>query len=198
VREIDPASAALAPAALGQALVHTFRYHKELAERALAQVDDERFLEPLEGEIDPLAVKVKHVGGNLRSRWRDFLESDGEKPDRRRDGEFELAPGEGRSAIMDLWERGWGELFGALESLRPADWSRRVAIRGELHTVPEAALRSLAHTSYHVGQIVQLARRAAGPAWKTLSIARGSSEAFRARPDDYLRPGAPPRPPSAP
>ena len=169
VSGIDPV-APLDPAALGQALVHTFRYHKELAERALAQVDDARFLEPLEGEIDPLAVKVKHVGGNLCSRgWRDFLESDGEKPDRRRDGEFELGPGKGRSAIMDLWERGWSELFGALESLRPADWSRRVAIRGELHTVPQAALRKPERTRATTSARSLRSSRAAplsAPPWK--------------------------------
>jgi hypothetical protein len=170
---------------------HVFRDQKQLADQALAQVDDASFLTPLEGESDPLGVTVKHVGGNLRSRWRDFLTTDGEKPDRHRDREFELGPGDDRAALMALWEAGWGELFGALEELRADDWSAVVTIRGEPHTVLQATLRSLAHTSYHVGQIVKLARRAAGPAWQTLSIQRGGSEAFRKRPKKYLEGGNP-------
>lgn len=177
-------------AGLRSALVHTLRYHKQLAEDALAQVTDAELLAPLPGEEDPIAVKLKHVGGNLRSRWREFLTSDGEKPDRHRDVEFELARGEGRAQVMELWERGWSELFGALEALRPEDFERVVTIRGEPHSVVQAAIRSLAHTCYHVGQIVQLAKRAAGSRWRTLSIPRGESERFRrARPVDYLAPG---------
>ena len=184
--------------AFAAAMEHTLRHHKQLAERALAQVGEQAFLEPLPGEVDPLAVKVKHVGGNLRSRWRDFLTTDGEKPDRHRDGEFELGPGEDREAVMDLWERGWAEFLGTLRALTGGEWSRTVAIRGEPHSVPQAALRSLAHTCYHVGQIVLLARRAAGADWRTLSIPRGGSEDFRRRrPTDYLEPrdrGPDPRP----
>ena len=166
------------PAALWEDLRHVFQSQKDLADRALAQVDDASFLTPLEGQIDPLGVTVKHVGGNLRSRWRDFLTTDGEKPDRHRDREFELAPDEDRAAVMAIWEAGWRELFGTLETLTAEDGSALVTIRGEPHTVTQAALRSLAHTSYHVGQIVQLARRAAGEAWQTLSIPRGGSGAF--------------------
>jgi hypothetical protein len=173
------------PAALTADLRHVFEGQKTLADRALAQVDDASFFAAQPGEVDPLAVTVKHVGGNLRSRWRDFLTSDGEKPDRHRDGEFELNRDDDRGALMALWESGWSELFGTLDALRPEDWSATVTIRGEPHTVSLAALRSLAHTSYHVGQIVQLSKRALGESWQTLSIPRGGSEAFRRDPEPY-------------
>lgn len=182
---MDPS---LDPGALRDDLRHAFANQKGLADRALAQVDDGAFLAPLSGEVDPLAVVVKHVGGNLRSRWREFLTTDGEKPDRHRDLEFVLEPGEDRAAVMARWESGWSELFGALDSLEQGDWATPITIRGEEHSVAQAALRSLAHTSYHVGQIVRLARRAAGGNWMTLSIARGGSEEFRAEPTSYLRP----------
>ena len=166
----------------------TFQSQRRLAERALAQVPDADFLTTLPGERDPLAIVVKHVGGNLRSRWRAFLTTDGEKPDRHRDREFELREGDTRSSLMELWEAGWAELDATFEALTPADWTRTITIRGEPHTVTEAALRSLAHTSYHVGQIVGIARRIAGDAWQTLSIPKGESEAFRLNPTAYLNP----------
>lgn len=169
-------------------ILHTFQSQRRLAERALAQVSDLDFLRRLEGEPEPLAIVVKHVGGNLRSRWRAFLTSDGEKPDRHRDREFELGPEDTRASIEALWTAGWSELTRTLEALSPADWERTVTIRGEPHSVTEAALRSLAHTSYHVGQIVRLARRCAGDAWQTLSIPKGDSEAFRLNPTSYLSP----------
>ena len=184
------------PARLSADLLHTFRTHKALAESALAQVSDGDFLQSLPGATNALAVTVKHVGGNLRSRWRDFLASDGEKPDRHRDGEFELKEGEGRDSVLSLWEAGWAELFGTLESLQAVDWARTVTIRGEAHSVSQAALRSLAHTSYHVGQIVDGSRRAAGDAWKTLSIPRGQSEAFGRNPSAYLAPPSNTTPPA--
>lgn len=162
-------------AAIARDLQQTFGYQKQLADRALSQITDEQFFAEQAAEVDPIAVTVKHVGGNLRSRWRDFLTTDGEKPDRNRDGEFELAPGDDREAILAIWEAGWQTLFETLAELESADWSSSVSIRTEPHTVSLAALRSLAHTSYHVGQIVQLCKRAAGPAWQTLSIPRGGS-----------------------
>jgi hypothetical protein len=165
-------------AALAHDLLQTFRSQKSCAEGALAQVPDEVFLAPRAGELDPIGVTVKHVGGNLRSRWRDFLTTDGEKDDRNRDGEFELG-GDDRAAIMALWEAGWSILFDTLAELETADWSSTVTIRGEPHSVSLAALRSLAHTSYHVGQIVQLAKRSAGADWRTLSIPRGDSGDFQ-------------------
>ncbi|MFT5288125.1 MAG: hypothetical protein ACI8QS_001311 [Planctomycetota bacterium] len=177
-----------APAHLTATLLHTFRGQRTLAERALAQVPDGDFTRVLPGEIAPLAITVKHVGGNLRSRWREFLTTDGEKPDRHRDTEFELAAGDDRASIEALWNAGWGELMKTLEMLDPTDWDRTITIRGETHSVAEASLRSLAHTSYHVGQIVQMSRRIAGDTWQGLSIPRGQSEAFRQNPAPNLKP----------
>ena len=166
-------------AALARDLLQTFRSQKSFADGALAQIPDEVFLAPREGELDPLGVTVKHVGGNLHSRWRDFLTTDGEKPDRNRDGEFEFTEGEDRAAVMATWESGWSTLFDTLAELETADWSTTVTIRGQPHSVSLAALRSLAHTSYHVGQIVHLAKRAAGASWHTLSIPRSDSSDSR-------------------
>jgi hypothetical protein len=115
---------------------------------------------------------VKHIGGNLRSRWTDFLTTDGEKPDRNRDGEFELAAGQTRAHVMAWWHGGWDALFGTLEALTPDDLLKRVTIRGEPHTVLQAINRSLAHAAYHVGQIVFLAKHLRSADWKTLSIPR--------------------------
>jgi Protein of unknown function (DUF1572) len=154
------------------------RHYKQLAEKALAQVEDGEFFTPLDGENNSAAVVVKHLGGNLRSRWRDFLSSDGEKPDRDRDGEFEVGEGASRRELMALWEEGWGHLVGTLSALAPEDVGKSVTIRGEPHTVVEAIHRQLAHTAYHVGQIVVLARHFRGADWQTLSIARGRSAEF--------------------
>lgn len=160
---------------------------RSLAERAMAQVDDAAFFrEPGEGE-NGLAILVKHMSGNMRSRWTDFLTSDGEKPDRRRDGEFEIGAADSRDVLMADWAREWGTLFDAIDQLAPADLSRTVTIRGEPHSVLEAIQRQLAHYAYHVGQIVQLARHLAGESWSTLSIPRGHSVAFNADPGAYLR-----------
>jgi hypothetical protein len=156
----------------------SFRKQKELAERALAQVDDDAFFRALDAESNSLAVLVQHVAGNLRSRFRDFLTTDGEKPDRHRDGEFELAAGALRAELMARWEAGWAILFETLASLAPADLLHTVTIRGEPHTVVQALDRALAHYAQHAGQIVLLAKHWAGPAWKTLSIPRGRSREF--------------------
>jgi hypothetical protein len=155
-----------------------FRKQKELAERALAQVDDGAFFRTLDAEANSLAVIVQHVAGNLRSRWRDFLTTDGEKPDRHRDGEFELGPQATRADVMARWDEGWAILFATLEGLAPEDLLRTVTIRGEPHTVVQAIDRQLVHYAQHVGQIVLLAKHWAGPAWKTLSIPRGRSREF--------------------
>jgi hypothetical protein len=167
-------------------LAASFRKQRELAERALGQVDDDAFFRALDAEANSLAVLVQHVGGNLRSRFRDFLSSDGEKPDRDRDGEFELAAGATRAAIAARWEAGWTALFDALAELAPEDLLRRVTIRGEPHTVVQALDRALAHVAQHVGQIVLLAKHWAGPAWRTLSIPRGGSRAAAAAGGSYL------------
>ncbi|HRC86028.1 MAG TPA: DUF1572 family protein [Thermoanaerobaculia bacterium] len=155
--------------------------YRGLAERALVQVSDAEFFASLETETNSLAVQVKHLGGNLRSRWRDFLTTDGEKADRDRDSEFIITPEDARASLMALWAAGWGELAGTLEALRPEDLSATVVIRSEPHAAVQAILRQLAHTAYHVGQIVQLARHWRGDSWQTLSVPRGGSEEFNRR-----------------
>ena len=149
-----------------------FEKMKRLAESALAQVEDGQMSATLDPESNSLAVICKHMAGNLRSRFTDFLTTDGEKPDRNRDGEFELAEPVSRQAMMENWERGWHVLFGALEALTPADLRREVSIRGERHTVVQALNRQMTHHAYHVGQIVFLAKHLASAGWKTLSMPR--------------------------
>ena len=156
------------------AVVATFRYHKHIADRAVEQISDEALRRPLDDNTNSIAVVMKHVGGNLRSRWTDFLTSDGEKPWRNRDDEFVDAFAS-RSEVLAAWEAGWAALFGALEGLAEADLNHIVTVRGEPHSVALAAGRSLGHTCYHVGQIVQLARHWAGDVWNTLTIPRGGS-----------------------
>ena len=145
---------------------------KELADRALAQIDDASFFAAIDRESNSIAVIVKHMAGNLRSRFTDFLTTDGEKPDRQRDTEFELGRIETRAELMAKWEHGWRILFDTLRSLSPGDLVRTVTVRGEGATVPQALLRALAHLSQHVGQIVLLSKHFAGERWKTLSIPR--------------------------
>jgi hypothetical protein len=160
----------------------TFRRQKELAERAMAQVDDHDFFRTIDSESNSIAVVVKHIGGNLRSRFTDFLLSDGEKPNRDRDGEFETPPGTSRSQIMAAWETGWTALFAALESLRPQDLETTVHIRGEPVSALGALHRALAHVAQHVGQVVMLAKHLRSENWKTLSIPRGQSRDWRPTP----------------
>ena len=157
-----------------------FRRMKRQAEKALAQVSDQDFFRALDPESNSLAVIVKHLAGNLRSRWTDFLTSDGEKPDRNRDTEFELGPADTREALMARWEAGWKLLADAL-ALSPQDAERTVLIRGEPHIVVQAVNRQLTHYAAHVGQIVFLAKHLSGPRWQTLSVPRGQSVAFNAR-----------------
>jgi hypothetical protein len=158
----------------------SLRRYKRLAEDAIAQLaDGELFVAPGE-ESNSIAVIVKHVGGNLRSRWTDFLNSDGEKPDRNRDAEFEAAPGTSRSEVMHWWEDGWACAFEALDALSADDLRRTVTIRGEPHSVPEAIVRSVTHCAYHVGQIVYLAKQLRSREWRSLSIPRGQSLTYNA------------------
>lgn len=157
-------------------VVGEFRGLKKLADRAAAQVSDEEFFHTIDPESNSIALIMKHLAGNMRSRWTDFLTSDGEKPDRRRDSEF-LVEGEDRRAIEEKWEAGWRCLFGALEPLRGEDLMRRVRIRREPHTVVEALNRQLTHYGEHVGQIIFLAKHLKSSDWKTLSTPRGQSEA---------------------
>jgi hypothetical protein len=159
------------------AAINAFEGNKRLADRAIAQLADEKLRMALDPNTNSIAVIMKHVAGNLISRWTDFLTSDGEKPGRNRDEEFVDTFGS-RAELLDCWERGWARLFETLRGLQPADLERTVFIRGEAHTVPLAMSRSLGHACYHIGQIVQLARVLAGDHWQTLTIARGQSEQF--------------------
>jgi len=145
---------------------------KTLAERAAAQLDDAAFFAELDDNANSVALLMKHVGGNLRSRWAEPFTTDGEKPDRHRDAEFEREPADTRAAIERRWNEGWATLFGTLEQAVPADLARDVRIRGEELTFARALTRSLAHTAGHVHQIVLLARHWRGRAWQTLSIPR--------------------------
>lgn len=156
------------------------RHYKGLAERAMAQVPDEDLFKPLNGEANSIAVTVKHMAGNMRSRWTDFLTTDGEKPDRNRDSEF-VDPPDTRAALMELWEEGWSRLFAAIEPLTEQDLGRTVTIRSEPHSVMQAINRQLAHYANHVGQIVLLAKHFAGGNWKSLTIPRNQSSAFAPR-----------------
>lgn len=158
----------------------SYRNCKSLAERALDQTSDEHFFLQLDEESNSVAIIVKHIAGNLHSRWRDFLTTDGEKPDRRRDTEFELID-DTRESLMNFWESGWRTLFEAVEPLTPADLTSTVTIRGEPHTVLEAINRQLTHYSYHVGQIVFLAKHFRSAEWQTLSVPRNRSDEFNAR-----------------
>lgn len=178
-----------APGALGGHLLKEARDRltglRRLAEDAMAQVDDEAFFAVLDGESNSIAIVVKHIAGNLRSRWRDFLTTDGEKPDRNRDQEFEIGPldtpkqrSDERTALVAAWREGWEILEGALAPLGPDDLLRTVTIRGEPHTVVQAILRQISHYGQHVGQIVLLAKHARGAEWKTLSVPKGGSRAF--------------------
>jgi hypothetical protein len=156
------------------------RRYKDFADQALAQVDDAGFFLTLDAGSNSLALIVKHVANNLRSRWTNVYATDGEKPDRHRDREFELEPADTRQALMTRWDAGWGCFLETLDRMEPADLARTVLIRAEPHTVPRALLRSLAHTASHVGQIVVLAKHVAGDRWGTLSIPRGQSEQVNA------------------
>jgi len=152
---------------------------KELGERALGQVAERDLHWQPSPEGNSLAVLIQHLHGNMLSRWTDFLTSDGDKPWRDRDGEFTARPERTRIALMVLWEEGWARLFSALDALEPRDLLSTVKIRGEEMTALDAILRQLSHYSYHVGQIVEIARMRCGDRWQTLSIPRGQSSAYR-------------------
>lgn len=153
-----------------------FRGHKRLTESALAQLRDEEFFVTLDPEDNSIAIIVKHLAGNMRSRFVDFLTTDGEKPDRHRDQEFELTSQTTRADVMRWWEEGWAHVFSAVQSLQPADLGRTVFIRAEPHSVLQAINRQIAHYAYHCGQIVFLAKHLRSAGWKSLSIPRGKSE----------------------
>lgn len=157
-----------------------FRYYKKLAERAMEQVTDDQLFEVLDAEANSIAIIIKHMYGNMRSRWMDFLTTDGEKTDRNRDSEFEDPPAT-RQVLMNLWEQGWNYLFTALEPLSDPDLDRTITIRGEAHSVMQAINRQIGHYSYHCGQIVFLAKHFQHANWKSLTIPRGKSANFNQR-----------------
>ena len=154
------------------------RGHKRLAEGAIAQLKDEELFVVLDPESNSVAVLVKHLAGNMRSRFTDFLISDGEKPDRHRDQEFEMNSGTTRADVMRWWEEGWARVFSAIDALKPEDVMRTVTIRGEPHTVLQAINRQIAHYAQHIGQVVLLAKHFRAGEWKTLSVPRGKSEEY--------------------
>ena len=151
--------------------------YKRGGEGAMAQVSDAELTTTLDPEMNSIALIVKHMAGNMRSRWRGFPEADGEKPDRNRDSEFESPP-QTRAEIMAMWEEGWSCMFAALDRLTDADLSRETFIRGERHSVMQAINRQIAHYSYHAGQIVFLAKHLASAHWKSLTVPRGGSATF--------------------
>ena len=159
-----------------------FRGNKRLAEAAIAQLKDEELFVTIDPESNSVAILVKHLAGNMRSRFTDFLTSDGEKPDRFRDREFELTPATTRADVMRWWEEGWEQVFTTLNSLKPEDVMRTVTIRGEPHTVLQAINRQVAHYAGHIGQIIFLAKHLRSNEWKTLSIPRGKSEDYKTAP----------------
>jgi hypothetical protein len=159
-----------------------FRQYKRLGDRAVAQCPDEGLFVTLDAESNSIAIIVKHMAGNMRSRWRDFLTTDGEKPDRNRDSEFE-APPKTRAELIEMWEGGWKYLFDALGPLTDADLTKTVNIRSSPHSVMQAINRQVAHYAHHVGQIVFLAKHfatKAGKKWESLSVPRGQSTQFAA------------------
>jgi len=155
------------------------RGHMRMGEAAMAQLTEEDFFVTLDPESNSVAILVNHIAGNMRSRFTDFLTTDGEKPNRFRDREFEIHPGTTRADVMRWWDEGWAIVFSALESLQPEDLMRTVTIRGEPHTVLQAVNRQIAHYAQHLGQIVFLAKHLRWNHWKTLSIPRGKSEEFK-------------------
>jgi hypothetical protein len=156
-----------------------FRGHQRMGEKALAQLEEKDFFVALDPESNSIAGLVKHISGNARSRFTDFLTTDGEKPDRFRDQEFEISEKTTREEVMRWWEQGWTYVFSALDSLKPEDVLRTVTIRQEPHTVMQALNRALAHYAQHIGQIVFLAKHLRSSAWQTLSIPRGKSEDYK-------------------
>jgi len=160
--------------------IGVFRYYKKLAERAMEQVSDDQLFATVDEEANSIAVIVKHMAGNMRSRWTDFLTTDGEKPGRDRDAEFTDPPAT-REALLHLWEEGWQCLLGTLESLSDADLGRTITIRGEAHSVMQAINRQVAHYPSHCGQIIFVAKHLKSSDWKCLSVPRRQSADFNRR-----------------
>lgn len=158
--------------------VASLKNYKKLADKAIAQVKDDEFFVTLDDEANSVAVIMKHMAGNMFSRWTDFLTSDGEKPDRNRDMEFVIEASTRKEDVLDYWERGWACVFAAIEPLKPEDFEKTVSIRGEPHTIVMAINRQLMHYAYHIGQIVFLAKHFRSTQWNSLSIPRNKSAEF--------------------
>ena len=168
-------------------IVFSFRKQKQMAEQALGQMSDEAFFRrPAEGS-NSVAIIVKHLAGNLKSRWTDFRTSDGEKPWRDRDGEFVIGADDTRQRLLAAWEDGWAALFGALGGLTEVDMTATVTIRGEAHTVLQAVHRALTHAAYHAGQILYVARLVQPDGWRWVTVPPGRSQEVRARGGNYLK-----------
>jgi hypothetical protein len=161
--------------------IGSFKASKKLADKAIAQVKDEEFFVTLDEEANSIAVIMKHMAGNMFSRWTDFLTTDGEKPDRNRDMEFVIEATTTKNDVLDYWERGWACVFAAIEPLTPEDFEKTVMIRGEEHTIVMAINRQMMHYAYHIGQIVFLAKHFRSTQWNPLSIPRNKSAEFNAR-----------------
>jgi uncharacterized protein DUF1572 len=156
----------------------SFRAYKKLADKAIEQTKDDELFVKLDDEANSLAIVMKHMAGNMISRWTDFLNSDGEKPDRNRDMEFVIDEASSKDDLRAYWERGWKCVFDAIEPLKPDDFERKVLIRGQEHTIVQAINRQLMHYSYHIGQIVFLAKHFRSSEWRSLSIPRNRSAEF--------------------
>ncbi|HZZ77860.1 MAG TPA: DUF1572 family protein [Gemmataceae bacterium] len=165
-------------------ILFTFQKHKGMAEKAMVQLKDDLFFFPPGQFSSSVAVIVKHLAGNLTSRWTDFLTCDGEKPTRNRDGEFVIGPDDSRDNLLALWEAGWGALFGSLRELKESDWLRTITIRGEPHSVMQAIHRSVAHVAYHTGQITYVSRMLQTGTWHWVTIPPGQSGSH---PGKYLQ-----------
>jgi hypothetical protein len=168
-------------------IIFSFRKQKELAEKAFRQVEDEAFFKRPGEQSNSIAIIIKHVAGNLASRWTDFLTADGDKPWRDRDGEFQIDREDSRPRLLAAWEGGWTALFDSLASLDGQDLLKKVTIRTEKHTVFQAIHRSLTHTSYHVGQIVYLSRLLTKEGWEWITIPPGQSQQVKAKGGKYLK-----------
>jgi len=160
--------------------IEVLRYYKRLAERAMAQIPDEALFAAVDSQSNSVAIIVKHLAGNMRSRFTDFLTSDGEKPDRKRDSEFEAPPAT-RAELMEMWEANWRRVFDAITPLTDPQLNDKVYIRSEAHSVMQAINRQLAHYAYHIGQIVYVAKHFAGANWNSLTIPKGKSEDFTSK-----------------
>jgi hypothetical protein len=158
-------------------VIQALEGNKGWADKAIAQLPDDKLHVALDPNTNSIAVIMKHVAGNLISRWTDFLTTDGEKPWRNRDNEF-IDTFASRREVLEYWERGWNCFFQGLRQLGPDDFAKTVLIRGEPHSVPLAIHRGLAHSAYHIGQIIMIARILAGDQWETLTIPRGKSEQY--------------------